>query len=81
MCGNFDSCGVWVLCLSFVDGLFWLVYIDVKCLDGNFKDVYNYIVLVLFIEGLWSDLIYVNLLGFDLSFFYDEDGWKYFSNM
>ena len=26
------------------DGLFWLVYTDVKRLDGNFKDAHNYIV-------------------------------------
>ncbi len=44
MRGNPDSCGVWAPCLSYADGLFWLVYTDVKRLDGNFKDAHNYIV-------------------------------------
>src|SRR6478736_4993486 len=26
MRGNPDSCGIWAPCLSFADGLFWLVY-------------------------------------------------------
>ena len=25
-----DSCGIWVPCLSYADGLFWLIYTDVK---------------------------------------------------
>jgi xylan 1,4-beta-xylosidase len=44
MRGNPDSCGIWAPCLSWADGLFWLVYTDVKRLDGNFKDAHNYIV-------------------------------------
>ena len=81
MRGNPDSCGVWAPCLSFADGLFWLVYTDVKRLDGNFKDAHNYIVSAPSIEGPWSDPIYVNSSGFDPSLFHDEDGRKYFSNM
>ncbi len=38
MRGNPDSGGIWAPCLSHADGLFWLVYTDVKRLDGNFKD-------------------------------------------
>ena len=30
MRGDPDSCGVWAPCLSHADGLFWLVYTDVK---------------------------------------------------
>jgi len=30
MRGNPDSCGVWAPCLSYADGLFWLVYTDVN---------------------------------------------------
>ena len=44
MRGNPDSGGVWAPCLSHADGKFWLVYTDVKRLDGNFKDSHNYIV-------------------------------------
>ncbi|WJH40046.1 glycoside hydrolase family 43 protein [Aliirhizobium terrae] len=81
MRGNPDSCGVWAPCLSYADGLFWLVYTDVKRLDGNFKDAHNYIVTSPTIEGEWSDPIYVNSSGFDPSLFHDEDGRKWFVNM
>ena len=60
MRGNPDSCGIWAPCLSHADGLFWLVYTDVKRLDGNFKDAHNYIVTARDISGPWSDPVYVN---------------------
>ena len=81
MRGNPDSCGVWAPCLSHADGLFWLVYTDVKRFDGNFKDAHNYIVTSPTIEGEWSDPVYVNSSGFDPSLFHDEDGRKWFLNM
>ena len=52
--------GIWAPCLSYADGLFWLVYTDVKRFDGNFKDAHNYIVTAPAIEGPWSDPVYVN---------------------
>jgi xylan 1,4-beta-xylosidase len=81
MRGNPDSCGVWAPCLSHADGLFWLVYSDVKRFDGNFKDVRNYIVTAASIEGPWSDPVYVNGSGFDPSLFHDVDGRKWFLQM
>ena len=81
MRGNPDSCGIWAPCLSYADGLFWLVFTDVKRLDGNFKDAHNYIVTSPTIEGEWSDPIYVNSSGFDPSLFHDDDGRKWFLNM
>jgi xylan 1,4-beta-xylosidase len=30
MLGDPDSCGVWAPCLSYADGLFYLIYTDVK---------------------------------------------------
>jgi xylan 1,4-beta-xylosidase len=81
MRGNPDSCGIWAPCLSWADGLFWLVYTDVKRLDGNFKDAHNYIVTAPDITGPWSDPVYVNSSGFDPSLFHDEDGRKWFLNM
>lgn len=81
MRGNPDSGGVWAPCLSYADGLFWLVYTDVKRLDGSFKDAHNYIVTAPAIEGPWSDPIYVNSSGFDPSLFHDADGHKWFMNM
>ena len=81
MRGNPDSGGVWAPCLSHADGLFWLVYTDVKRLDGNFKDAHNYIVTAPAIEGPWSDPVHVNSSGFDPSLFHDDDGRKWFLNM
>jgi xylan 1,4-beta-xylosidase len=81
MRGNPDSCGVWAPCLSYADGLFWLVYTDVKRFDGSFKDAHNYIVTAPDIEGPWSDPIYVNSSGFDPSLFHDDDGRKWFMQM
>jgi len=79
--GNPDSCGVWAPALSYADGLFWLIYTDVKRLDGNFKDAHNYLVTAENIEGPWSDPVYLNSSGFDPSLFHDEDGKKYLVNM
>ncbi len=81
MRGNGDSCGIWAPCLSYADGKFWLVYTDVKRLDGAFKDTHNYIVCCDTIDGAWSDPWYVNSSGFDPSLFHDDDGRKWFMNM
>ncbi len=79
--GDPDSSGVWAPCLSWADGRFWLVYTDVKRLNGSFKDAHNYIVTAPSIEGPWSDPTYVNSSGFDPSLFHDDDGRKWFVNM
>lgn len=81
MRGNPDSCGIWAPCLSHADGRFWLVYTDVKRLDGAFKDSHNYITTCATIDGDWSDPVHVNSSGFDPSLFHDEDGRKWFVNM
>jgi xylan 1,4-beta-xylosidase len=81
MRGNGDSCGIWAPCLSYADGKFWLVYTDVKRLDGAFKDAPNYITTCETIDGNWSDPWFVNASGFDPSLFHDTDGRKYFMNM
>ena len=81
MRGNPDSCGIWAPCLSHADGRFWLVYTDVKRLDGAFKDAHNYITTCEVIDGDWTDPWYVNSSGFDPSLFHDDDGRKWFVNM
>ncbi len=81
MRGNPDSGGIWAPCLSYADGRFWLVYTDVKRLDGAFKDSHNYIVTAERIEDAWSDPVRVNSSGFDPSLFHDDDGRKWFVNM
>ncbi|MEM8702995.1 MAG: glycoside hydrolase family 43 protein, partial [Pseudomonadota bacterium] len=78
MRGNPDSGGVWAPCLSHADGWFWLVYTDVKRLDGNFKDAHNYVVTSASIDGPWSDPIYLSSHGFDPSLFHDDDGRRWY---
>jgi len=80
MRGNPDSGGVWAPCLSHADGKFWLVYTDMKRLDGAFKDSPNYITTCEAIDGEWSDPWYINSSGFDPSLFHDDDGRKWFLN-
>lgn len=81
MRGNPDSGGVWAPCLSHADGKFWLVYTDVKRLEGSYKDAHNYITTCDTIDGHWSERIYVNSQGFDPSLFHDDDGRKWFMNV
>ncbi|WP_240722849.1 glycoside hydrolase family 43 protein [Poseidonocella sp. HB161398] len=79
--GSEDSGGVWAPCLSHSDGLFWLVYSDVKRRSGAFKDSRNYLVTAENIEGPWSDPVFLNASGFDPSLFHDAGGRKYLLNM
>ena len=76
--GNPKSCGVWAPCLSYSDGLFYLVYTDMKYWRNPYKDCKNYIITAKDIKGPWSDPVYVTSTGFDPSLFHDDDGRKYF---
>lgn len=81
MKGNPNSGGVWAPCLSYSDGKFWLIYTDVKVVDGAWKDCHNYLVTCETINGDWGDPIKLNSSGFDASLFHDTDGKKYLLNM
>lgn len=80
MMGNPDSGGVWAPDLSYYNGLFYLVYTDVKVTDGSFKDCTNYLITSDNIMGPWSDPIVLNTAGFDASLFHDDNGKKYLLN-
>lgn len=79
--GNINSGGVWAPCLSYDNGLFYLIYTDVKSRVGAFKDTHNYLVTAADIVGPWSEPVYLNSSGFDPSLFHDEDGRKWLVNM
>jgi xylan 1,4-beta-xylosidase len=88
--GDPDSCGVWAPCLTYSDGLFYLVYTDVKrygrttqggASGASLRDFHNYLVTSPMIDGEWSDPIYLNSSGFDPSLFHDDDGRKHLVNM
>jgi xylan 1,4-beta-xylosidase len=81
MRGNPNSGGVWAPCLTYSDGLFYLIYTNARRWASSFKDVHNYLVTAPSIEGPWSDPIYLNSSGFDPSLFHDDDGRKYLVNM
>ncbi len=90
MTGAPDSCGVWAPCLSYADGLFHLIYTDVKrygrtsvggASGASLRDFHNYLVTCPTIDGDWSDPVHLNSSGFDPSLFHDEDGRKYLLNM
>ncbi|OBR62301.1 beta-xylosidase [Paenibacillus oryzae] len=81
MAGNPDSGGIWAPCLSYSDGIFYLIYTDVKSHLGPFKDTINYLVTSEHITGPWSEPVYLNSSGFDPSLFHDEDGRKWLLNL
>ena len=82
MVGNPPSGGIWAPCLSWADGLFWLIYTDVKHWSpGPCKDTPNYLVTAESAEGPWSEPVFLNATGFDPSLFHDEDGRKWLVNM
>jgi xylan 1,4-beta-xylosidase len=69
--GDPDSGGIWAPCLSHADGLFHLVYTDVRSYAGGFWDVPNYVVTAPSIEGPWSHPVPLHARGFDPSMFHD----------
>jgi len=90
MLGDPDSCGIWAPCLSYADGLYWLIYTDVKrfgrasvagASGASMRDFHNYLVTSPRIDGDCSDPVYLNSSGFDPSLFHDDDGRKYLLNM
>ncbi len=89
MLGDPDSCGIWAPCLTYADGLFWLIYTDVKrygrtsvggASGASLRDFHNYLVTSPRIDSEWSDPVYLNSSGFDPSLFHDDDGRKYLVN-
>lgn len=81
MSGNPNSGGVWAPCLSFDNGIYYLIFTDVKSYNGIFKDTHNYLVTAKDIMGPWSEPVYLNSSGFDPSLFHDGDGRKWLLNM
>lgn len=80
MRGVDDSGGVWAPCLSWSDGLFWLLYTNVLHHHGAYKVTHNYLVSAPSIDGPWGDPVYLNSSGFDPSLFHDTDGRKWVVN-
>ncbi len=89
ICGGIrNRGGIWAPCLSSCDGLFYLIYTDVKewegtpdNVGGGFKDTHNYLITAADVRGPWSEPIYLNSSGFDPSLFHDDNGKKWLVNV
>jgi xylan 1,4-beta-xylosidase len=81
MMGDPDSGGIWAPCLSYCDGLFYLIYTDVKTLAFPELDCHNYLITAPDIMGPWSEPLYLNSSGFDASLYHDDQGRKWLLNM
>jgi xylan 1,4-beta-xylosidase len=68
--------GIWAPCLTFSrsEGLFYLAYSLVHSTTADYFDVDNFLVTASDIHGPWSRPVYLNSIGFDPSFFHDDDG-------
>lgn len=78
MRGNPDSGGIWAPNITYADGLFWLLYTDVKVIDAPWKNGRNFLVTATNIEGPWSEPIAMGNGGFDPSLLHEKDGKKYY---
>lgn len=81
MRGEAASCGIWAPNLSYYEGVFYLVYTDMKNAKTPIKDLDNYLVTAKDIKGPWSEPIYLNSSGFDPALFHDEDGRAWLINL
>ncbi|MGE4321173.1 MAG: family 43 glycosylhydrolase [Acholeplasmataceae bacterium] len=77
--GNPIDTSIWAPQLSYYDGLFYLIYTEVKVTIRPYKDLHNYVMTASSIEGPWSKPVYVNSSGFDPSFYHEKDQ-SYFIN-
>lgn len=75
------SCGVWAPCLSYADGLFWLVCANVQSFGGAVTDSPVLLATAENPAGPWSETTRLCADGFDPSLFHHDDGRKYLVNM
>lgn len=73
MAGDPNSGGIWAPCLTWHDGLFHLIYTDVKRWVGPHKECHNYLVTCDRIDGEWSEPVFLNSSGFDPSLYHEGD--------
>lgn len=75
------SQGIWAPCLTYDQGVFYVVFTIVKSFYCNMYDTQNYLVTSKDIMGPWSKPVALNNFGFDPSLFHDDDGRKYVVSM
>ncbi|HTF40852.1 MAG TPA: family 43 glycosylhydrolase, partial [Propionibacteriaceae bacterium] len=74
--GFASHAGIWAPCLTFdeTERLFYVAYSLVRSTTAGYFDVDNFLVTASAITGPWSSPAYLNSVGFDPSFFHDDDG-------
>ncbi len=75
------SQGIWAPCLTYDQGIYYLVYTVVHSFYCNMYDTNNFMVMAEDIMGPWSEPIVLNNFGFDPSLYHDDDGRKYLVSM
>ena len=73
--------GVWAPDLTYADGVFYLIYTNVRSMYTCMYDTANYLVTASDPRGPWSDPVPLPGFGFDPSLFHDDDGRKYLISM
>ncbi len=81
MKGAPDSCGVWAPCLTYHDGIYYLVYSNVKSFEPLWGQTPNYLITTHDLAADWSDPIFLSNEGFDGSLFHDDDGRKWYLSL
>jgi xylan 1,4-beta-xylosidase len=71
--------GVWAPSLTYnhEQKQFYLAYSLMYSHNARYFDLDNFVVVAPAITGPWSDPVYLHSVGFDPSFFHDEDGRSY----
>lgn len=69
-----DSGGVWAPCLSYAEGVYYLVYAITRTVEETTQDTENYLTCARDIRGPWSPRVPLHHGGFDASMFHDADG-------
>ena len=70
------NAGIWAPSLTYdhATGLFYVAYSVVRSTAAEIFDVDNFVVTATDITGPWSAPAYLSSVGFDPSFFHDDDG-------
>lgn len=75
-----DSAGIWAPCLTYADGLFWLIFTVASGGRQHTYECANYLATAPDPRGPWRGPIYLNSSGNDPSLFHDDDGRKWLVN-
>lgn len=72
--GTGNSRGIYAPQISYKDGLFYVVYTNVKTNDWPYVDAMNFVVWSESVHGPWQGPVFLHSAGIDPSLFHDDDG-------